>query len=281
MAGRPSARELERGATARPPAAVARAAPSGEVLAMLRRRGLAPRVTRRSRLPFPPGLSAEALERIAARLGHYSFRLFLRGALLAGGSFAPEGAARYVKPEDARAHAEWLVGEGLARRAPGGAYALVRPAESFGEVLEWWVGRELRRRLALDVATGVRFPAAGVGGDLDVVATAEGKLLYVELKSSPPKHLTDAEVAAFLRRVRALRPDVAVFAMDTALRLGDKVLPMLSAALGPGAPAPRRLARDNWALGPHLYAVSAKQDLVLNLEQAIAEGFRALAPPPP
>ena len=247
---------------------------------MLRRRGLAPRVTRRSRLPFPPGLPVDALERVAARLGHYSFRLFLRGALLARGPFSPEGATRYLTQDDARAHAEWLVEEGLARRVPGGSYALVRPVHGFGEVLEWWVGRELARRLALDVATGVRFPAAGVGGDLDVVAAAEGKLLYVELKSSPPKHLTDAEVDAFLRRVRALRPDVAVFAIDTALRLGDKVLPMLSAALGPAA-APRRLSRDNWALGPHLFAVNARQDLVLNLEQAIAEGLRALAPPPP
>src|SRR5712664_1621631 len=87
--------------------------------------------------------------------------------------------------------------------------------------------RELRRRLGCDVATGVKFRAPGLGGDLDVVAAMEGKLIYLELKSSPPKHLTQGEVAAFFARVRRLRPDVAVFAVDTALRLADRVLPLL------------------------------------------------------
>src|SRR5713101_138495 len=57
---------------------------------------------------------------------------------------------------------------------------------------------------------------------------------YLELKSSP-KHLTQGEVAAFFARVRRLRPDVAVFAMDTALRLSDRVLPLLVAELGSAA----------------------------------------------
>jgi len=82
------------------------------------------------------------------------------------------------------------------------------------------------------VATGLKVRAPGVGGDLDVVAAAEGKLLYLELKSSPPKHLSATEVAAFVDRVRALRPDLTVFVMDTALRLSDKVLPLLAGELG-------------------------------------------------
>ena len=40
------------------------------------------------------------------------------------------------------------------------------------------------------------------------------------------------EVAAFFDRLRLLRPDVALFVVDTALRLGDKVVPMLGAELG-------------------------------------------------
>ncbi len=161
---------------------------------------------------------------------------------------------------------------------------MVKPAKSFGGTLEWYVARELHRRFGFDVATGVKFHAPGVGGDLDVVAAAEGKLIYVELKSSPPKHLSAQEVAAFFDRLRIVRPDVALFVMDTALRLSDKVLPMLVNELTRrgGTPAvPGRVQHELWALTPHVYAVNAKRDLLANIGRAIAEGLRALSPPPP
>jgi hypothetical protein len=78
--------------------------------------------------------------------------------------------------------------------------------------------------------------------------------------------------------------DVAVFAVDTALRLSDKVIPMLGAALrreGAPVPAPVHLSRENWALTPHVYAVNARQDLIDNIRRAIAGGLLALSPPPP
>jgi hypothetical protein len=184
----------------------------------------------------------------------------------------------------ALAMAEDCVALGLAERRPGGRFRLRTRARSFGGTLEWWLGRELAARLGIEVATGVRSGARGVGGDLDLVAAAEGKLLYLEVKSGPPKHLTEAEVCAFLARLRAVRPDLAIFAMDTALRLSDKVLPMFACALSRGAaapPQPRRLLRETYALSPHLYLVSAKEDLVDNVCRAVAEGLRALAPPLP
>lgn len=245
---------------------------------MLRRRGMAPRATPPD-LPFPGDLDEEAAERLSERLSHYAFRLFLRGAILRRRAFAPAEATRYLRPAQARRMAEELVTLGLAARRPGGRYLLLRPARSFGGTLEWYLGRELRRRLGLEVALGVRSGAPGVGGDLDVVAAAEGKLLYLEVKSSPPKHIAHAEVAAFLRRVRALRPDVALFVVDTALRLSDKLLPMFAAALGEGM-RPRRVIRETWALTPHLYAVNARQDLVENVCRAVAEGLKELSPPP-
>jgi hypothetical protein len=251
---------------------------------MLVRRGLDPRLARAD-LPFDPRLPGERLDPIADRLGHYAFRLFLRGAILAPPEgFLPAQATRYVGAEQAREMAEDCVALGLAERRPRGRYRLLRRARSFGGTLEWWLARELEARLGLDVATGVRSGARGVGGDLDLVAAVEGKLVYAELKSGPPKHLTDAEVGAFLQRLRAVCPDVALFVIDTALRLADKVVPMFGAALAAGgvAPAaPRRVARDTWALTPHVYLVSAKEDLVDNACRAIAEGLRAVAPAPP
>ncbi len=246
-------------------------------MAMLARRGFKPEMGRPD-VPFANDLDAESAERLTEQLGHYSFRLFVRGAIQRRGDFAPGEVTRYLSAEQEKALASGLVQTGILVRASRDRYRLVHRATSFGATLEWYVARELRRRLGCDVATGVKFRAPGLGGDLDVVAAVEGKLIYLELKSSPPKHLTHGEVAAFFARVRRLRPDVAIFAMDTSLRLSDRVLPMLVAELGTGAAAPRRIERDLWALTPHLYVVSAKSDLVANVCRVVAEGLLALGP---
>jgi len=277
----PSARALElseAGASAAPRVLLAR---GNEPLAMLVRRGFQATVAPLD-LPFPSDVDGARAERLMERLSHYAFRLFLRGAILRRGAFSPAEATRYLEPPQAEAFARDLVSLGLAAREDDGRYRLTHPVASFGGTLEWYVARELRERFALDVAAGVKFHAPDVGGDLDVVATAEGKLLYLEMKSSPPKHLAPDEVGAFFRRVRALRPHLAIFVMDTALRLSDKVLPLLQAELTTQPPPPpRRVLREVWALTPHLYVVNARQDLMTNIGIALAEGFRALAPAPP
>lgn len=279
----PGARHLEARAAARAAPVGRPRAPASEPLAMLVRRGLEPRLSRPD-LPFDLRLPEESLDAIASRLGHYAFRLFLRGAILAAADFLPAETSRYLGALQAEAMAEDCVALGLAERRLRGRYRLRKRARSFGGTLEWWVARELSARLCLEAEIGVRSGARGVGGDLDLVAAAEGKLLYVELKSGPPKHLTDAEVGAFLLRLRAVRPDVALLAIDTSLRLSDKVLPMIERALersGGVEASPRRLLRETWAVTPHLYLVSAKESLIDNACRALAEGLRALAPPGP
>jgi hypothetical protein len=253
---------------------------AGEALRMLARRGLRPRVTRPD-LPFPADLDEERAERLAALVAHYAFRLFLRGAIQHPEGFAAAEATAYVDAAKAREFAEALIALRLAARVGADRYRLRTTARSFGGALEWFVGRTLTRTLGFDVATGVKFRAPGVGGDLDVVAAAEGKLVYLELKSSPPKHVSDAEIAAFFDRIRVLRPDVTLFVVDTALRLSDKVLPMLVAGLKQrldDTRSPRRVERELWALTPYLYAVNARPDLVANIRSAIARGLLALSP---
>jgi len=249
---------------------------------MLARRGFRPSKARLD-LPFPENLEEATAERLSELLGHYAFRLFLRGAIQKAEGFSPEEATQYLESVRAKACAESLVGLGLAERLPRGCYRLIWRARSFGGTLEWYVARELGRRFGFEVASGVRLHARGVGGDLDVVATAEGKLAYLELKSSPPKNLSEREVAAFFDRMYLLRPDLTLFVVDTALRLSDRVLPMLVAELkrrqGETTLAPRRLERELWALAPHLYAVNGRPDLMTNIGRAIAEGWRALSPP--
>ncbi len=278
-----TARELEiEAAAARPPRPQKALLPCGEAMAMLARRGLRPSKARLD-VPFRENLEEETAERLTELLGHYPFRLFLRGAILHPEGFAPEEATQYLKRAQSRAYAESLVKLGLAERTSRGRYRLLCIAKSFGGTLEWYVARESGRRFAFDVAAGVRFHARGVGGDLDVVAATEGKLAYLELKSSPPKNLEVRDVVAFFDRVYMLRPDVTLFVVDTALRLSDKVLPMLVAELenrrGRTGVVPRRIERELWALTPHLYAVNGKVDLMANIGRALTEGLLALSLP--
>ena len=278
-----TARELElEAAAARPPRPKGMLFPNAEAMAMLARRGLRPSKSR-PELPFPEGLEEEKAAQLTELLDHYAFRLFLRGAILHPEGFAPEEATQYLKRAQSRECAESLVRLGLAERISRCRYRLLWAAKSFGGTLEWYVARELSRRFGFDVVAGVRFHARGVGGDLDVVAAAEGKLAYLELKSSPPKNLEIHEVVAFFDRVYLLRPDVTLFVVDTALRLSDKVLPMLVTELehrrGGAQVIPRRIERELWALAPHLFAVNGKVDLIANIGRALAEGLFALSPP--
>jgi hypothetical protein len=271
---------MERIAAARLPQLRRPPAPPGDALGMLARRGLRPSLARPD-LPFPSDLSSEIADALAERLGHYAFRLFLRGVIHHGDDFTPNETTSYVSAAQARAFTETLVALGVVTANGHERYRVVRRANSFGATLEWYVGRELRRWLGFDVATGVKFRAHGIGGDLDLVAAAEGKLIYVELKSSPPKHLSQGEVGAFFDRVRLVRPDLALFAVDTALRLSDKVLPMLTDELARRAetpPAACRIERESWRLGRQLYAVNSRPDLMTNIGRVIADGLLAQHP---
>ena len=249
-------------------------------MAMLARRGLRPEKTIGD-LPFPAQLEERIAARLSEWLGHYAFRLFLRGAIQKPEGFLPVETTRYVALEQSTEYAEALVELGLAEISSRGRYTLKYPARSFGGTLEWYVGRELARRFGFDVATGVKLHVPGLGGDLDVVAAAEGKLIYLELKSSPPRNLAANEIAAFCGRLNVLRPDLSLFVVDTALRLSDKILPMFLEEFqrrGCGISGKKRIAAQLWALTPRIYLVNGSRDLMMNIGKAIAAGFRALAP---
>jgi hypothetical protein len=248
---------------------------------MLVRRGFRPMPSEPD-LPFPPALDAIERERLCALLGHYGFRLFLRGAIQRPDGFVPAEATRYVDASRAAAMAEQLRALGLAERLADGRHRLLYRARSFGGTLEWYVAEELRRRFGFEVATGVKLRGARAGGDLDVLAAAEGRLVFLELSSSPPRHLLGAEVRSFFERLKALRPDLALFVMDTALRLSDKIVPMLQEEIarrsGRAAPRARQVVREVWALAPRLYALNAKADLIRNVGRALSAGLREMAP---
>jgi hypothetical protein len=66
-------------------------------------------------------------------------------------------------------------------------------------------------------------------------------LIYIEVKSSAPRNIEQRQIGAFVERVAALAPDMAVLLKDTQLRMLDKLIPALRAELG----------RHHWDAGPY------------------------------
>ena len=149
--------------------------------------------------------------------------------------------------------------------------------DSFGETLEWYVCSVLRKEFCFSSAWSVLLAGQGIKGDYDVLASAEGKLIYVETKSSPPKHIHESQVSEFLARTKHLGPDMAVFLVDTELRLEDKILKIFQSVL-PGdkgrelqaAAKPQAVYRTSWGL----CIANAKRDIVANLAECLRSLFR-------
>jgi hypothetical protein len=245
------------------------------VRAALRRRGL---VWNGERDPTPLLVpEGRTRERHYALLGHYSYRLFLRDVLKHGAALRAAELTRYVSPAVARRYLRFLARAGLLEPAGRGRHRL-RDARivSFGGTLEWYVARVLAREFGCAAAHGLRIRGAPHGGDYDVVACAEGEVLYVETKSAPPRQIVQEEVGAFLDRVDTLGPDLALFVADTTLRMRDKLVPLFGAeAARRGlAWAGTRVAREIWRVGPEIYLLNADPDLARNLGAVLAAHFR-------
>jgi hypothetical protein len=246
------------------------------VRAALRRRGLGWNGERDpTPLLVPRG---RVRERHYALLGHYSYRLFLRDVLRHRTALRSADLTRYVTRRVAGRYLRFLVGAGMVVRVERGRYR-VRDSRivSFGGTLEWYVAEVLAREFDCLAAHGLRIRHLPPGGDYDVVACCEGELVYVETKSAPPRQITRQEVVAFLDRVDALRPNVALFLSDTTLRMRDKIVPLFAAEIdrrGLGW-QPTRLRREVWRVGPEVYLLNADPDLRGNVGLCLVAHFRA------
>jgi hypothetical protein len=203
------------------------------------------------------------------RLHKYSFRLFLRDVIKRQELFALEDVARYATPAVTKEYLGYLLSVKLIRKEQKG-YALARgPVTSFGPTLEWYIAEVFKREFGSETVWGVKFKRPRVGGDYDVIANFEGSLVYLEVKSSPPKQIYDNEIAAFLDRVEDLSPATAIFLMDTELRMKDKIVPMFENELRKRDKLPpqvTRMERELFGIGDKVFIVNAKESIIRNIE---------------
>lgn len=222
------------------------------------------------------------------RLLHkYSFRLFLRDIIKHQDRFILKDVTRYATAEVTEDYIKFLLDYGLIERAGDTYHLIKRPIKSFGPTLEWFMAEILKREFEADTIWGVRFKRPTVGGDYDLISKINGSILYMEIKSSPPKQIYDKEITAFFDRVIDLRPEIPIFFMDTELRMKDKIVPMFEEELKRRSKASisvifgdtdrieiKRIEKELFQIEGRIFIINAKDSIVNNLEKVLSFYFK-------
>jgi hypothetical protein len=234
-----------------------------------------------SRTLIPPHASPGAREHFYQLMRRYSFRLFLRDLIQ-----FPEGTditalTRYCSMRTVRSYLKDLAELGIVAFGRDRTYRLIsKQISSFGSTLEWYVSEILQREFMAPALFNVRLQNTRYGGDYDVIALVSGHLVYVEVKSSPPRGVELPAVSAFLNRLGDLQPRLAVFLVDTELRMKDKIVELFAEALAADRePAEffevERLIDEIFHIRHAVYLVNSRKGIYSNLRTCFRDFLRA------
>ncbi len=227
------------------------------------------------------------IDRYYLSLQRYSFRLFLRDVIKHQVGFSLKDVTRYAVADVTKEYIDLLTSMGLLKKK-GSSYSLGKqPVKSFGPTLEWFLSEIFKREFEAEAIWGIKFKRPIVGGDYDLIAKIDSSVLYMEIKSSPPKQIYAGEISAFLDRVIDLCPETAIFFMDTELRMKDKIVPMFEEELlrrsdnglpaisaGDKIPEVERLEKELFHMQNKIFIINAKDSIVNNIEKVLSRYFR-------
>ena len=219
----------------------------------------------------------EFLDEYFRMLHRYSFRLFIRDVIKYQDFFQVENVTRYATDGVTADYLRYILSIGLIAKTEDGYQLARRPVKSFGATLEWYVAEILKREFCFESIWSVKFKRPCIGGDYDVLGRFNGSVLYIEVKSSPPKQIYAAGISAFFDRVSDLLPEIAVFFMDTELRMKDKIVPMFEDELAKKyslPPAVTRMEKELFQIENRIFIINAKDSIERNLEKVINSYFR-------
>lgn len=224
-----------------------------------------------SEVILPKVIEVDLYDRYYELLKRYSFRLFLRDLLHTGRGEDWRSVSRYCSARTARQYINFLSSAGLVEvEADGYGFRYVGPeARSFGATLEWYVAEVFIREFYAPALFAVKLKNTKYGGDYDVVASCHGKLVCVEVKSSPPRGVELPHVESFLHRLEDLSPDMAFFLVDTELRMKDKIVKLFEEATGR---EPTRLVRELFYLDD-IYLINARKGIISNIRRCLQHYF--------
>jgi hypothetical protein len=253
---------------------------SSSVEGMLKMRGI--RVFRKNptdRLFFPPELPLSYKNQFYETMKKYSFRLVLRDIIKHQDRFRIQDLTHYCSPKVAKGYCDLLHQMGAIQKDRTGRYRTrVSPIYSFGPTLEWFIAEMFRREFASPALYGVHVKKTPSGGDYDVIASWNRRLVYVEVKSSPPKGVELGEVKTFFSRIDDLLPEVALLFNDTLLRMKDKLVVMFEEELerryGKEAKTLYRVERlvgELFHVRHRVFIVNSKKDVVENFHVCLRD----------
>jgi len=250
---------------------------------MLRMRGI--KVFRKNpteRLFFPPDFSLSDKNRFYEMMKRYSFRLVLRDMVKHQDGFRIRDLTHYCSYEVAQGYCNLLLETGAIVRKGRGTYRTrVSPLYSFGPTLEWFIAEMFKREFASPAIYGVSVKNTPSGGDYDVIAAWNQRLVYVEVKSSPPKGIEQNEISTFFSRMDDILPDAALLFNDTQLRMKDKLVVMFEEELerryGKDSKtlySVERLVEELFHVRNRIFIVNSKKDVVENFQICLKHYLR-------
>ena len=255
------------------------------VASMLRRRGFTFGVDcPMDHVIYPARPTKRNIDTYYELLKRYSFRIVLRDIIRLKDGFSEDDLLHYCSSEKVYEYLTFLSRSGMVRRISGPRFRLSQEnIDSIGGTLEWFVAQIFRREFCSIAAWGVKILNTGIGGDYDVIARVEQKLVYLETKSSPPKNIHQETIDEFLGRLDDLNPDLAIYLVDTHLRMEDKINKMFRwglqarhLALRKKRKLVKRIQNHVFLVPGNIIVMNSKPDLVSNLATCLRYYFGVL-----
>ncbi|NOX38504.1 MAG: hypothetical protein GXO78_13300 [Calditrichaeota bacterium] len=183
-------------------------------------------------LPQYLPLSRQQLDDFFTFMHRYSHRLVLHDLFRLQPECKAEDLTHYVSSNSLIRILAQLENFGMISRKSDGRIVIHLPADlTVGWILEWYIATLMENVFASPALFNVGILGTDTGGDYDVLASWLNRLVYFEAKSAPPKGIHNPEIAAFLKRIQQLKPDLAIFFNDTHLRVKDKIVLMFEEEL--------------------------------------------------
>ncbi len=234
------------------------------------------------RLFFLPSLPPLYKIRFYEMMKKYSFRLVLRDMIKYQDGFRIQNLTHYCSSKVVQGYCDQMCEMGAITEKGRGTYrTCASPLYSFGPTLEWFIAEVFKREFASPAIYGVSMKKTRSGGDYDVIASWNQRLVYVEVKSSPPKGVELGEISSFFSRMDDILPEVALLFNDTQLRMKDKLVVMFEEELG------KRYGKESRTLYPverlveelfhirnHIFIVNSKKDVVENFQYCLKHYLR-------
>jgi len=234
------------------------------------------------RLIFPPSLSDTQKNRFYEMMKKYSFRLLLRDIIKKQNQFRIDDLTHYCSQRVAKRYCHDLYQMGIILRKHRGIYkTTISPIYSFGPTLEWFIAEMFKREFSSPAIYGVSLKKTSSGGDYDVISSWNQRLIYVEVKSSPPKGIELGEITTFFSRIEDLLPDIAILFNDTQLRMKDKLVVMFEEELfrryGKNFKKiypVERLVEELFHIKHRIFIINSKKDVVENFKICLNDYLR-------